>query len=172
MFIKTDDIVRKVQRLKEMTDSCDPFQIASDLNIMVIERNFEKQLGMYTKILSTPFIFLKNDLDDFTKRIVLLHEIGHHVLHGKILDRDDVKADDLTRASSKMELEANYFAAELSIPDEEILDLIKQQYSSPQIAQILTTNNNYIALKVELLNKKGHNLNRQEYSADFMNYIG
>ena len=66
-------------------------------------------------------------------RIVLLHEIGHAVLH-----RNEAKLfSDLNlfhMKNDRMEYEANCFAAEVALPDDEVLNYIQEGFDMEQIA--------------------------------------
>ena len=82
-----NEAVDKADELIALYGRCSPKRLARELDIEVLERDFSKQKGAYKLILKNPFIFIKRDLSDSMKKIVLMHEIGHDRLH-----RD--KADD------------------------------------------------------------------------------
>ena len=77
----TDNIIRRADALVRSTGTRDPERIAEALGIIVMDVNFEKQKGLYKVILRNRFIFIKSDLSEVMRRIVLLHEIGHDQLH-------------------------------------------------------------------------------------------
>ena len=70
-----------VQELIEKYSTRDPYELADALGIHILYRPFKEQKGAYQVILGNFFIFLKEGMDEAMERIVLLHEIGHHVLH-------------------------------------------------------------------------------------------
>lgn len=69
-----------------------------------------------------------------------------------------------------MEYEANVFAAQLSLPDNEIIDLIRQGMDIQQAASYMNSDINLVALKVDTLRNRGFNFNRQEHSNTFLRF--
>ena len=130
----------------------------------------KSQKGAYKLILKNPFIFIKRDLCDSMKKIVLMHEIGHDRLH-----RD--KADDcggfaeydiFDMCDRSMEYEANLFAAQFLISDEELYDCINCGYDIDKTAAALCTDRNLVALKVDILKKQGVKLRSQLHNNKFL----
>ena len=76
-----NEAVAKADELISLYGRCSPKRLARELDIEVLERDFSKQKGAYKLILKNPFIFIKRDLCDSMKKIVLMHEIGHDRLH-------------------------------------------------------------------------------------------
>ena len=56
-------------------------------------------------------VFLNEDLEEHERTLVMAHELAHSIMHRK---------ENLL--TSKIEIEANTFAAELLIPDEMIME--------------------------------------------------
>ena len=80
---KVEDIAALADKVVSDAGSRDAFAIASALGIEVLDRPFRHQKGVYKVVLGERFVFLKEDLDPVMKNIVLLHEIGHDMLHRK-----------------------------------------------------------------------------------------
>lgn len=68
-----------------------------------------------------------------------------------------------------MEYEANVFAAQLSITDDDILELGREGYDNQQIAAMLNTDTNLVGYKTEILSYKGIQLNRLVHNNNFLN---
>lgn len=169
MLIKTSEIIKKADEVIENCNSRDPYIIAESLGIEVMERNFTKQLGVYQPVLGVPFIFIKADLEANLMRIVLLHEIAHHILHKEEAENGSVFLEsELFNLNNRFEYEANIFAAHISLPDDEFLDCIKLGYNAQQIAEFLSSNINLVALKVDILNQKGYKLHKQFFNKKFL----
>lgn len=165
-----NEAVAKADELIELYGRCSPKRLARELDIEVLERDFSKQKGAYKLILKNPFIFIKRDLSDSMKKIVLMHEIGHDRLH-----RD--KADDCVGFAEydifdmldhSMEYEANVFAAQFLISDEELYDCINCGYDIEKTACALGTDRNIVALKVDILKKQGAKLYSQLHDNKFL----
>lgn len=151
---KIGDIVNKANMIVQKTCSRDPEEIASQLGITIIPCNFSKQKGVYKVIKKSRFIFIKEDLCPELRSIVLLHEIGHDVLHRKEAESfQEINIFDTQ--SGRMEYEANSFAAEISLPDKEVLEYIYQGLNTEAIAQRMKTDINLVALKIKNLNQRG-----------------
>ena len=163
----TDNIIRRADALVRSTGTRDPERIAEALGIIVMDVNFEKQKGIYKVILRNRFIFIKSDLSEVMRRIVLLHEIGHDQLHRHL---DDVfqEFQIFDMRGNVMEYEANLFAAQIALPDEEILGYIRSGYDAAQIAMATASDINLVALKVSELSRRGYAFRDVDHRSDFL----
>ena len=158
MDIQTLEIVRKANRLANDLCTRDLHRIAQELGIEVIPLSFKKQRGAYKVLMRNRFIFIKDDLHPVMERIVLLHEIGHDALHRE----EAVKAGGFKEFNifdmrqSRMEYEANIFASQISLPDDEILEYIENGYDIQQIARAMHSDINLVALKTDTLIAQGY----------------
>ena len=163
----TDNIIRRADALVRSTGTRDPERIAEALGIIVMDVNFEKQKGLYKVILRNRFIFIKSDLSEVMRRIVLLHEIGHDQLHRHLADVfQEFQIFDMSR--NVMEYEANLFAAQIALPDEEILEYIRSGYDAAQIAMATASDINLVALKVSELSRRGYTVRDVDHRSDFL----
>lgn len=158
--------VQKAEALRKRFKTSDPFEIATGLGIEIrYEDSFQKLKGMYTVIFRNRFIFLNNHNTEHINRIVCAHELGHDQLHR---NAGTMREMTLWNLSSAQEYEANLFAAQLLLPDEEILFHIKSGKTCAEIASITETDPNLVALKVECLMAAGYALNAQVYENRFL----
>ena len=163
----TDNIIRRADALVRSTGTRDPERIADALGIIVMDVNFEKQKGLYKVILRNRFIFIKSDLSEVMRRIVLLHEIGHDQLHRHLADVfQEFQIFDMR--GNVMEYEANLFAAQIALPDEEILEYIRSGYDAAQIAMATASDINLVALKVSELSRRGYAFRDVDHRNDFL----
>ena len=172
MHICTSEIVQKANALVAQCETRDPLRMASQLGIEVLYYPFNQQRGAYKVFMRNRFIFVKNDLHPVMEKIVLLHEIGHDTLH-----RDEAtevggfkEFEIFDMKDSRMEYEANLFAAQVSLPDADFLELAEQGYDTQQIATALHSNINLVALKADTLISQGYRLRPQEHRNDFLKY--
>ena len=116
------------------------------------------------------FIFIKEDLPPVMHDIVLLHEIGHDTLHQHeaVSTEGFQEFNIFDMGNRRMEYEANIFAAQISLPDDEILEYIYQGYDVGQIARAMDSDINLVALKVAELNRQGYSSRSQEFRSDFL----
>ena len=150
----------------------DPYRIAEELGINILYRDFKKQRGAYKVILKNRFIFLQNGLHPVIEQIVLWHEIGHDMLHRQeaSLNGGFQEFNIFDMRENRMEYEANVFAAQASLPDDTIIEYIKDGYDIQQIAKAMHSDINLIALKVDTLNSQGYQFRKQEHRNDFLKY--
>lgn len=147
-----------------------PEQIAKYMDIMIFPRPFKAQKGAYTVIERQPIIFIKQDLHPVMRDIVLAHELGHHKLHrAEAIAAGAFREFNLfDMQQNRMEYDANMFAAQLMLPDEEITELIYRGMDVAQIARALRSDINLVALKVAELNSRGYSFRPQEYRNTFL----
>lgn len=169
--------VRIVQenRAKEIIDIADRLvaksgnianHIASDQNIYIVPMNFTQQKGAYCYIEKTHFVFIKADLNDQMREFVLLHEIGHAMLH---CEKSSCFSDDsMLKLANMLEDEANLFAAHIMIPDEEIMEYAMDGYTTFQIATAMNLHINIVTLKIKDMIRRGYPLNRIDHSTLYL----
>ena len=165
-----NEAVAKADELISLYGRCSPKRLARELDIEVLERDFSKQKGAYKLILKNPFIFIKRDLCDSMKKIVLMHEIGHDRLHRDKADDSGgfAEYDIFDMCDRSMEYEANLFAAQFLISDEELYDCINCGYDIDKTAAALCTDRNLVALKVDILKTQGVKLRSQLHNNKFL----
>ena len=170
MQISINQIIKKANALTKKYDTHNPYELADALNISIMPRPFTNQQGEYIKIMQQRYIFIKDDLDKNLERIVIYHELGHDRLHqAQLAENGAFKEFHLFNiALDRMEYESNIFAAQISITDNDILDLIYQGYDSQQIAAILNSDVNLIGLKRDILCSQGYNFNQLEHDNKFL----
>ena len=163
-------IVRRADALVRWCGSRDPKRVARELGIEILPRGFSAQKGAYKVIMRVPFIFIKSDLDPVMENIVLAHELGHHVLHRREAESAGgfQEYDIFNMRHNRMEYEANVFASQLTLPDEEILEYIQQGMDIGEVARAMGTDVNLVALKADTLIAEGRALRRQEHDTDFL----
>ncbi len=162
--------IKKAEEMLRKFGTRNPYRLANELGIILMERNFQSQKGVYKVIERNRFIFIKKDLHPVMKSIVLLHEIGHDLLHRKEAIRVGGfhEFNIYNMGESRMEYEANMFAAQISLVEEELLEYIGRGYDVQQIAMEMNSDINLVALKVSELNGKGYNFNKQEHRKEFL----
>lgn len=117
---------KKIKRLisyyKRMVGTNDPFKIASFLGIQVFFGPLGDALGMYKYLEHTKCIFINSAVldNELLTRIVMAHELGHAALQWK--ENCCFMAHKTLLLTSKVELDANTFAAELLITDDLLME--------------------------------------------------
>lgn len=109
----------------------DPHRLAKSMNIKVLLEpmgNYEEACKGFFMVQSRKkVIVINSDLPEILQRIILTHEIGHAVLHVPTLQAVKAYHDfSLYDATDKTEYEANLFAADLLLPDDAVIEKLKE----------------------------------------------
>ncbi len=164
-----EPITRQVQAILRRHHTRDPFRIADELGVKVKFTDHLFQLkGMYTVINGCRFIILNQKNSEAMNRIVCAHELGHDQLHREYAKDTVLQEFMLYEMSSRLEYEANIFAADLLLDGETILDLIEEGLDAAQIAAATYTDINLVALKVDSLIQNGYRLKKQDHNSTFL----
>ena len=137
------DIKTKVLRLCRRYHTRDPFVLAEQLNILVLKEPLGSINGYYNQCYRQKFIHINEDLPPHRQKFTCAHELGHAVLHPKA-NTPFLRSNTLF-CVSRLEKEANCFAAELLCPDEFLAEY--PDYSTEQLASILGIRQELIACK-------------------------
>ena len=148
----------------------DPFRIARELGIEVLFcEDFGPLKGMYRVIKPNRFIFINKDLSSHMQTIVCAHEIGHDRLHRNMAMNDAIHEFMLYDMATKPEYEANIVAAEILLDTDTIIEYIYDYgFTSEQIARVMYSDINLVALKVAHLVEIGYDLRRIDHRSDFL----
>ena len=172
LYVCTSEIVQRANKIITLCGTRDPYRIARELDIEILEYPFEKQRGAYKVIKRNRFIFLNENLNPIMKNIVLLHELGHDSLHRdeatKVGGFKEFNIFDMR--DNRMEYEANVFASQVALPDDDFLELAERGYDTQQIAQSLNSDINLVALKADTLISQGYRLRPQEHINTFLKH--
>ena len=138
-------IYKEVEKLAKRFKTRDPFQILEGLNVVVGETDrYEKLKGYCFMSCQTIYVMISSFLSEEEKRIVAAHELGHVVLHRAQLKLAPMKDEYLYNMKDNTEYQANLFAADLLLEDDEIDKMSKNEdldyfgfcsslYSSPEL---------------------------------------
>ena len=163
------ELTNKARELTKIYMTRDPFKIAKELGIHIMFRDdFKNLYGMYAYILKNRFIFINTNISEEKQKIVCAHELGHDLFHRDIAKNQVLQEFALYDMQMRTEYEANVFAANLLIDDDDLMDYISKGYDSMQIANAFNCDVNLIALKTNSLITEGYKLNSQWYDSKFL----
>ena len=114
------NIKLRVKNLINRCNSKDPFKICKTLKIKITCKDIGEIRGYYTICLRKKNIVLNEKLDGLSMKIVLAHELGHAILHKKEINL--MKETFMFPKHSKIEKEANIFATELLMDENNNID--------------------------------------------------
>jgi len=131
-------IFRIPEHLIERHATRDPFQLARLLGYYVKFINTKKQKGFCKIYLNNYFIFINSNMSVQMQRMTCAHELGHLLLHKDALTKRDYLVEmEIFDITNQRELEANQFAANLLIDEEELLELLREGNDVVRIASIV-----------------------------------
>lgn len=165
-----DYIVEKISQLKSEYGTSDPFELLEALGVKVkYNYDFTKLKAFYYVMFGCPYVVLNGNIDEYQMRTVAAHELGHHVLHQSLAQNSPIKELGFYDMKSGPEYEANLFAANLLIDDEELLQMIRDESDFYSLCSNLNVSPDLMAFKMKTFVKKGMKLNIPvSYKSDFL----
>jgi len=160
-----------VEDLKCKYKTSDPFQLCRDLNIMIRYKDLGTEIKAFyfyqSRIRS---IVINSRVSDVMRKILVAHELGHDRLHKEIAMMKGFQEFELFDMTSPAEYEANLFAAELLINDEELLEMLNDEdISFFGVAKQLYIPADLLDFKFRVLKHKGYRINAPYIAnGDFM----
>ncbi len=113
---------QKVKSLVKAYHTSNPFELCDCLNINVTYHDLGSIRGYYTKQRRSKFIVLDLSLEDYLRKVVCAHELGHAIMHPTL--NTPFHLANTFFSKDKYEIQANKFAAYLILESysEEELD--------------------------------------------------
>jgi len=157
--MSSDYIRTEAERLAKYYETRNPFKIAQYLGIHILyDNDFESLKGMYKVIQRSRFIFINGNLSERDQRTICAHELGHDRFHREYAKNASFQEFMLYDMQTRPEYEANIFASELLISDDDIFPLIDNEYDIYQIAGALDEDMNLVLIKIDELRKQGYDV--------------
>lgn len=139
------NIKRLVNSLVRKYNTRNPFEIVSNLNVIIVFYPLHGVRGFYQYFQRNSIIYIDESLSEHEQRLVCAHELGHMLLHKQA---NAIFMDSRTQLNTtKYELEADRFAMNLLISDcdiEEHLD-----FTSIQLSRLLGYTKKLIELRLK-----------------------
>lgn len=164
LFVKTNirTISDEVKRIVRKYGEKEPLRLAKEMGIIV---SFEP-MGLYEGCCKGFFIChrrkkhitINSDLPRELQRVVLAHELGHCVLHAKSGTMAAFHETTLFDSTDSQEYEANVFASELLLSDEDVLETLNEDAFFFQAASTLYVPAELLDFKFRVMKRKGYKL--------------
>ncbi len=151
-------IYQSVEKLIKRFHTRDPFELLEALNVVVFETDSFKHLKGYCfTSCRTIYVGISSFLSEEEKRIVAAHELGHVVLHKKLLQLAPMNDSVLYAMTSNTEYEANLCAADLLLSDEDVaLTSQNEDLSCFGLCSSLDTTPELMSFKLYSLMRRGN----------------
>lgn len=151
-------IYREVSRIMRKYDEPDLWKLAEAKGIIVqvmpLGRTEKSCKGFFLRQ-SRKAYHHQQRLPEQIQRIILAHEIGQAVLHHEAAKMKAFHDFALYDTSSQMEYEANLFAAEYLLEDDEVTELLSEDTFFLSVAKELEVPPELLDFKFRILKRKG-----------------
>jgi Zn-dependent peptidase ImmA (M78 family) len=169
MNMAYDEIIKSAAKLKAKFGETDPFMLCSLLGIPVcfsaMGKGKDAIKGFIIKSNRIKAITVNSDLPYMLQRIIVAHELGHAMLHadsGMHAFHELALFDE----SSRCEKEANLFASELLISDDDFFGALDDGQSFFRAASSLIVPPELLDFKARLMKEKGYALGNSPITAN------
>lgn len=154
-MLSTRYIISVVDDLEARYHTRDPYELCDILGIRIRRINLEKKLkGFFFYQSRIPNIVIDTNVSEVLERILIAHELGHAILHKDTAMMVGFEEMELFDAIADTENEANLFAAEMILNDEDVLEKL-EAYSFFQAAQALYVPAAFLDYKFRAMCEKG-----------------
>lgn len=170
MGIDLQGISRCVKQIVKKYGLSDPIKLCTAMYVAVVYKDMGTDESSIKAMMVVDrrikCIVVNNNLPDVILRFILAHELGHAVLHAQKCKHftDCGVFDD----ASRMEKEANVFAAELLLGDSEAL-MEEMAYSDCSMFQLAAAHHvpyELLAYKLEVMEEEGCDVPELPYEPD------
>lgn len=170
--MRAEQIKREVARLKARFHTTDPHELCDALGILLLEKSMGAKpgscKGFFLVAGRCKVATINSDLALPVRRLTTFHEAGHGFLHADSGIKTFRDFTLLERADPK-ELEANVFAAEYMVEDDDLFDVLNQGLDFFGVASTLGVPPEIIDFKLQLLEREGYPVSAPRFSrSDFL----
>ena len=138
-------IKQKANSLARKYNSRNPFEIIKNLNAIVVFCPLKGVKGFYQYFQRNNIIYIDNELSESEQRFVCAHELGHMLIHK---NANAIFMDSQTHLNiSKYEIEADRFAINLLISDDDIENNL--EYTVNQLSRLFGYHEKLIELRLQ-----------------------
>lgn len=154
-----DAIQNEAKRLKIMYQTDDPYEICDALKIHLMLHpmgaSSDACKGFCLMKSRCTTIMLNSEMSEEIQRIILTHELGHAILH-RGCNINAFHDYGMLESKSRYEDEANMFAAEFLLADDDLLNAAEEGKSFFQLACELRVPPELLDFKIRLLHRAGY----------------
>lgn len=123
----TEMIFTQAQRCRERYGTSDPYELLDAMGVVLVHSDAYPRDGLrgYCTVMNrTKYVVINQKQPEEEHRVVAAHEGGHLILHKAQLKVGAMRDFDVYNVTSRLERQANFFAADFLIDDDAVLDLM------------------------------------------------
>ena len=153
-------IADEVETVRQKFNESEPYRLCQAMGILLLHEPMGSSQnackGFYLRQSRTQVITVNSDLSEEHRRIILAHELGHAVLHRDASGMQAFHDFKLFDETSVYEYEANIFAADYLMPNDDVLELLNGDISFFGAASELGVPPELLDFKFRVLKRKGY----------------
>ena len=163
-------ISQTIEDLRKDHPGADPFELVKEMGFLLLFQQMGKAKsackGFCMAQDGQTSITINSDLPLIIQKIICAHELGHAVLHSRTTGMEQFHDFALFDSASVTEYEANVFAAELLLKDEDVLELLNEDTSFFGVASNLLIPPELLDFKFRVLKRKGYQFREPPMQSD------
>ena len=157
-----DSIYQQAMRYRKRIGSSDPYELLDYMGVILKRSDAYPRDGLrgYCAIINrSKYVVINRKQPEEEQRVVAGHESGHLVRHPQELKTGAMRDFDVYNVTGRLELEANFFAADFLIDDDAVLDLMHSRDADFfQVAKELCIPAPFFAFKLYSMVNRGYNM--------------
>ena len=159
-----------VDNLRKDYPVTDPFELVREMGFLLLFQSMGKAKsackGFCMAQDGQTSITVNSELPRLIQKIICAHELGHAVLHSRMPGMEQFHDFALFDSASVTEYEANVFAAELLLKDEDVFELLNEDMSFFGVAANLRIPPELLDFKFRVLKRKGYKFREPPMQSD------
>lgn len=158
-----DYILEQAHRLTKRYGTHDPFELIDALHIhLTIRDNLDSLKGFYYTLCRERYVVINGGMNERDQLLVAAHELGHDRLHRQLARVSPLKDFAFYEVTSHTEYEANLFASELLVSDENVEECVEEGMDYLSMCRTLGFHPQLMAFKLYGMVQRGYHLNLPE----------
>ena len=156
-------IFEQTQRYRKRFHTSDPYELLERMGVVLIHSmNYSRDglRGYCTVMNRTKYVVINAKQPEEEQRIVAGHEAGHLILHQRQLKAGAMSDFDFYNVKSRLERQANFFAADFLLDDDDVMDVMQSNEADFfDAAKELLIPAPFFAFKLYSMVRRGYNMN-------------
>ena len=155
-------IFEQAQQCRRRFHTSDPYELLDGMGVVLIHSSNYSRNGLrgYCTVMNkTSYVVISTNQPEEEQRVVAGHEAGHLILHQTQLKAGAMSDFDVYNVGSRLERQANLFAADFLLSDDDVTDVMHQDADFYDAAKELLIPAPFFAFKLYSMMQRGYNMN-------------
>ena len=158
----TDMIFDQAQRCRKRFRTSDPYELLDAMGVVLVRSAKYPRDGLrgYCTVMNrTRYVIINANQPEEEQRVVAAHEAGHLILHRTQLKAGAMSDFDVYNVRSRLERQANFFAADFLIGDDDVMNVMQSRDTAFfDAARQLLIPAPFFAFKLYSMVQRGYNM--------------